>query len=194
MRGRVNRGTCAISHTWARSHCLLTHDWQGDQRHLQAYVTSAIFPDAVDRPSVDRSRQALRRMIDACLDYGIEPSLWITELPCQGGPWVPDAMREAFLTRYPEEVLSDSGTYEGKVLCFGHPKVQAFYRDLLARFFKRVSRDFRAVSVRHGLGRGVLRPRDLSSLQGNVSHRAAGPPHSGSSLMKGVRSGRGCAF
>jgi hypothetical protein len=61
--------------------------------------------------------------------------LWLTELPCQGGPWLPPAKREAFLNRFPADVLSDSGTYEGKVLCFSHPRVQEYYRDLLGRFF-----------------------------------------------------------
>jgi hypothetical protein len=48
---------------------------------------------------------------------------------------VPESRRQAWLDRFPPETLSDSGTYQGKVLCFSHPQVQAFYRDLLARFF-----------------------------------------------------------
>lgn len=123
-----------ISHLGA-SHCLMTHDWQGDLRHLQAYVTSEVFPKAMNPESVNAYHGDLRRVIDDCLDYGLEPALWITELPCQGGPWVPEVTRQEFLTRFPEEVLSDSGTYQGKVLCFGHPRVREFYRDLLARFF-----------------------------------------------------------
>ena len=123
-----------ISHLGA-SHCLLTHDWSGDLRHLQAYVTSPVFADAINPAEVKKNADALRRMIDTCLDYAIEPALWITELPCQGGPWMPESARQQFLTRFPEEVLSDCGTYQGKVLCFGHPKVQEFYKDLLVRFF-----------------------------------------------------------
>lgn len=124
-----------ISHLGA-SHCLLTHDWQGDLRHLQAYVTSDVFPDAVDPDAAERQHTDLRRMVEACLDYGIEPALWITELPCQGGPWVPEPERQAFLKRFPEDALSDCGTYQGRVLCFSHPRVQDYYRDLLGRFFK----------------------------------------------------------
>ena len=117
------------------SHCLLTHDWQGDLRHFQGYVTSPIFPEAIAPDTVARNHKALRSTIDTCLDYGLDPCLWITELPCQGGPWVPEPARQAFLERFPPEILSDSGTYQGKVLCFSHPTVQEFYRDLVRRFF-----------------------------------------------------------
>ncbi len=125
-----------ISHLGA-SHCLMTHDWNGDLRHLQAYVTSGIFPKSVDAESVEQYGKDLRKLMDACLDYALEPALWITELPCQGGPWVPETARQQWLQRFPEEVLSECGTYQGKVLCFGHPEVQAFYRDLLQQFFRR---------------------------------------------------------
>ncbi len=117
------------------THCLVSHDWQGSRRSLQGYVTSPLFPRAVDPAEVAANRAGLRRLLDDCADHGLGAMLWLTELPCQGGPWVPTAEREAFLTRYPEDVLSDSGTYEGQVLCFSHPQVRAFYRDLLARFF-----------------------------------------------------------
>jgi hypothetical protein len=98
-------------------------------------VTSPIFPDAVDPAEVAANRSGLRRLLNDCNDHGLGAMLWLTELPCQGGPWVPEVERQKFLTRYPAEVLSDSGTYEGQVLCFSHPRVQEFYRDLLARFF-----------------------------------------------------------
>ncbi len=123
-----------LSHLGA-SHCLVCHDWQGDLRNFQGYVTSPIFPDAVPSGEVERQRSGLRRLIDDCSDYGIGCALWITELPCQGGPWVPEPERQAWLDRFPAEVLSDSGTYQGKVLCFAHPQVQAFYRDIVRRFF-----------------------------------------------------------
>jgi hypothetical protein len=123
-----------LSHIGA-THCLVAHDWQGTCRNLQGYVASPIFPDAVDPASVARQHDALRRMLDDCADYGLEPCLWITELMCQGGPWVPESARQEFLKRFPGDVLSDSGTYEGQVLCFGHPRVQEYYRDLLKRFF-----------------------------------------------------------
>jgi hypothetical protein len=117
------------------THCLVSHDWQGSRRSLQGYVTSPIFPEAVDQTEVAANHAGLRRLLDDCADYGLGAMLWLTELPCQGGPWVPAAARERFCTRYDPEVLGDSGTYEGKVLCFGHAKVQAYYRDLLGRFF-----------------------------------------------------------
>lgn len=117
------------------THCLVSHDWQGSRRSLQGYVTSPIFPSAVDATEVAANHAGLRQLLDHCTDYGLGAMLWLTELPCQGGPWLSDAERNHFLTRFPAEVLSDSGTYEGKVLCFSHPQVQAFYRDLLQRFF-----------------------------------------------------------
>ena len=117
------------------SHCLISHDWQGSLRSFQGYVTSPVFPNAVPADEVARNHAGLRRLISDCRDYGLGLALWITELPCQGGPWVPEPERQAWLGRYPAEALSDSGTYQGKVLCFAHPKVQDFYRDLLARFF-----------------------------------------------------------
>lgn len=117
------------------SHCLISHDWQGSLRSFQGYVTSPIFPNAVPLDEVNSNRAGLKQLIINCRDYGLGLSLWITELPCQGGPWVPEPKRQEWLDRYPSEVLSDSGTYQGKVLCFSHPLVQAFYRDLLVRFF-----------------------------------------------------------
>ena len=123
-----------LSHLGA-SHCLISHDWQGDLRNFQGYVTSPVFPKAADEKQVARNRDELHRLISNCRDYGLGISLWITELPCQGGPWVPASQRQAWLERFPAEVLSDSGTYQGKVLCFGHPQTQAFYRDLMQRFF-----------------------------------------------------------
>jgi hypothetical protein len=123
-----------VAHLGA-THCLVSHDWQGSRRSLQGYVTSPIFPAAVGQPEVAANHAALRRLLEDCGDYGLGAMLWVTELPCQGGPWVPPAERARFLMRYPAEVLSESGTYEGKVLCFGHPRVQEFYRDLLGRFF-----------------------------------------------------------
>ncbi|MCW5548847.1 MAG: hypothetical protein KIT44_07775 [Opitutaceae bacterium] len=117
------------------THALVAHDWQGSRRSLQGYVTSPVFPTAVDPTEVAANHAGLRRLLDDCADHGLGAMLWLTELPCQGGPWVPEPERQRFLERFPAEVLSDSGTYEGKVLCFSHPRVQEFYRDLLARFF-----------------------------------------------------------
>src|SRR5690606_33302867 len=98
------------------THSLVAHDWQGTRRSLQGYVSSPIFPDAVNPSEVAANRAGLRRLLDDCNDHGLGAMLWLTELPCQGGPWVPEVERQKFLTRYPAEVLSDSGTYEGQVL------------------------------------------------------------------------------
>lgn len=121
-----------ISHLGANT-CLLVHDWDKN-RNLQCYVTASEFPDAVSKQAVQENCRKLHKCIEDCLDYGIEPYLWITELPCQGGKWVKEEVREQFLNRYSPEVLSDSGTNEGKVLCFGHPRVQAYYRELIHNF------------------------------------------------------------
>ena len=117
------------------THCLVCHDWMGDRRRMQGYVTSSIFPDAVDKEVVATQHAWLRQLLTDCADYGLGAMIWLTELPCQGGPWVPEPEHQRFLTRYPVEVLSDSGSYEGKVLCFSHPQVQEYYRDLCRRFF-----------------------------------------------------------
>ena len=116
------------------SHCLLEHDWTGDLRHFQGYVTSPRFPLAVDRETVARNNRQLHALLKECGDYGLDAAFWMTELPCQGGPWLPQEARDKFLDRFPPELLSDSGTYQGKVLCFSHPQVQDFYRDLIQRF------------------------------------------------------------
>ena len=117
------------------THCLVCHDWMGERRRMQGYVTSPIFPDAVDGTVVTAQHAWLRRLLDDCADYGLGAMIWLTELPCQGGPWVPEPDRQRFLARYPAEVLSDSGSYEGRVLCFGHPLVRDYYKDLCRRFF-----------------------------------------------------------
>lgn len=123
-----------LSHIGA-THCLVDHDWQGALRNFQGYVTSPIFPNAVDPATVATQHDNLRRLLEDCADYGLEPCLWLTELPCQGGPWVPEPQRQEFLKRFPSDVLSDSGSYEGRVLCFSHPLVQDYYRDVIKRFF-----------------------------------------------------------
>ena len=117
------------------THCLVSHDWMGERRRMQGYVASPVFPDAVDRDVVATNHAGLRRLLDDCADYALGAMIWLTELPCQGGPWVPEPDRQRFLSRYPAEVLSDSGSYEGRVLCFSHPRVQEFYLDLCQRFF-----------------------------------------------------------
>ncbi len=124
-----------ISHLGA-SHCLVDHDWNGDIRHFQGFVSSNVFPKASNQSTVQSNHDNLRQLINDCLDYGIEPMLWIVELPCQGGPWIPEDARRAWLDGYPADVLSDTGTYQGKVLCFSHLDVQKYYSELLSAFFK----------------------------------------------------------
>lgn len=116
------------------THCLVNHDWHPN-RNFQAFVRSPIFPEAFDGPTVEANHRGLRRVIEDAADFGLEPALWLTELPCQGGPWVPEGTRQQFLSRYPREVLSDTGTYQGLGLCFGHERVREFYADLVVRFF-----------------------------------------------------------
>lgn len=109
---------------------LMMHDWMGE-KYLHSFGRSEVFPDEIDAATRDRNRASLRRHIAHALDHGLRVALWICEMPCQGGPWMSDAAREAFLSRYPAEVLSDSGTYQGQVLCLAHPLVEEHYRQLL---------------------------------------------------------------
>jgi hypothetical protein len=110
-----------------------TNDF-GPDRDLHAFVPSSIFPDAfpADRRSALAAR--LRLLIAAAQDFGLGVQFDSNQLACQGGPWVAEADRHAFLQRFPAEVLSPSGTYQGQVLCFGHAQVQAFYAEVIARF------------------------------------------------------------
>ena len=141
-----------ISHLGA-SHCLIDHDWNGDIRHMQGFVSSNVFPKAVNTQYVLENHKKLRQLIDNCLDYGIEPMFWIVELPCQCGPWIPEDTRKQWLEKYPDEVLSDSGTYQGKVLCFSHQDVQKYYKELLTAFFK----EFPFISVLSTISLAVSR-------------------------------------
>jgi hypothetical protein len=119
------------------SHLAATHDFAGGpSRDLHVYVESDIFPDAADPTRRSHLRECLRSYIDAATDYGLGVHFDCRLLPCQGGPWVAPGDRDDFLTRFPAEVLSDCGTYQGKVLCFGHPTVRAFYREVVQRFFE----------------------------------------------------------
>lgn len=130
------------------SHVALTHDFSGGPaRDLHAYVDSRIFPAAADPVLRGTLRLALRAMIDAAQRYGLDLLFDARLLPCQGGPWVKAEDRQRFLERYPGDVLSESGTYQGKVLCFGHPTVRAFFAEVIAGFF----REFPEISLFHYL-------------------------------------------
>lgn len=111
----------------------LTHDWLR-QKTLFSFVPSTVFPDAADQKSVEENRKLLRQYIDWCKPYGLQAAMWICEMPCQGGAWVPEPRRQAFLEHFPAECLSESGTKQGKVLCLGNPKVEEEYRRMVRQF------------------------------------------------------------
>ena len=118
------------------SHLAATHDFAGGpSRDLHAYVETSVFPQATDPEQCQALRAALRGAIDAAREYGLDILFDSRLIPCQGGPWVPEAERQKFLRRFPPQVLSDSGTYQGKVLCFGHGLVRDFFVEGIERFF-----------------------------------------------------------
>ena len=110
----------------------LSHDWMGE-KNLFSFVPSSEFPDAIDTPNLERNRERMRQYLEWCERYGLDAALWLTEIVCQGGPWVPDETRERFLQRFPAEVLEDTGTYQGKLLCLAHPRVERAYREMVRR-------------------------------------------------------------
>ena len=107
----------------------LSHDWM-QEKTLLSFVPCEAFPNATPREVLDRNRESLRRYLDLCTRYGLSSALWLCEIVCQGGPWMPEEARKAFLDRFPEEVLGDTGTYQGKVLCMAHPQVEEAYRSM----------------------------------------------------------------
>ncbi len=112
----------------------LTHDWM-KEKTLLSYVASTEFPKAAEAKAVEQNRARLHQYLDWCKLYGLDGAMWLTEIPCQGGPsWVPEATRTAFLDRFPAECLSDTGTYQGKVLCLAHPQVEREYRRMVRQF------------------------------------------------------------
>jgi len=113
----------------------LTHDWL-EEKFFHSFARSPVFPSIIEPQRLDTNRNKLRRYIEQAQDCGLRVYMWICELPCQGGPWVPEATRQQFLKRFPAEVLSDSGTYQGQVLCFSHPMVQEHYRQLVRNFHR----------------------------------------------------------
>lgn len=108
----------------------LSHDWMGEKT-LFSFVPCPQFPQATDPAALERNRAALRRSLAWGEEYGLEGALWLCELPCQGGPWVAEETRKAFLSHFPAECLSDSGTYEGQVVCLAHPLVEQAYRQMI---------------------------------------------------------------
>jgi len=120
----------------------LTHDWMREKT-LFSFVPSTEFPKAVDSPVLERNRARLRQYLDWCQLYGLDGAMWMCEVVCQGGPWTPEAVRQSFLERFPAECLSDTGTYQGKVLCLAHPRVEQEYRRMMRQFLT----DFPGISM-----------------------------------------------
>jgi len=120
----------------------LTHDWMSEKT-LFSYVPSTEFPLAADAETVERNRTRLRQYLEWCRLYGLDAAMWFCEVPCQGGPWVPESTRQAFLKRFPAECLSDTGTYQGKVPCLAEPRVEQEYRRMVRQFLT----DFPGVSM-----------------------------------------------
>jgi len=120
----------------------LSHDWMGEKT-LFSFVPCPEFPDAIDPATLEANREHLSRYLEWCDDYGLGAAMWLCEVVCQGGPWVPEEQREAFLRRFPAECLSDTGTYQGKTLCLAHPLVQQAYRGMVRRFLT----DFPQISM-----------------------------------------------
>lgn len=111
----------------------LMHDWM-PEKTLFSFVASTGFPKASEAKVLEQNRGRLRQDLDWCKRYGLDGAMWLCEIPCQGGPWVPAASRQAFLDRFPAECLSDTGTYQGKVLCLAHPQVEQEYRRMVRQF------------------------------------------------------------
>jgi hypothetical protein len=112
----------------------LSHDWMGEKTLFQ-FVPCPDFPRAVDAQYLESRRKHLRQYLDWCNEYGLDAALWLCEIPCQGGPWTPEAARQAYLEHFPAECLSETGTYQGKVLCLAHPTVERAYRRMARQFF-----------------------------------------------------------
>ncbi len=120
----------------------LTHDWMREKT-LFSYVPSTEFPKAEDAKTLERNRARLRQYLDWCKLYGLDAAMWMCEIPCQGGPWTPEPVRKAFLDRFPAECLSETGTYQGKLPCLAHPRVEQEYRRMMRQFLT----DFPGVST-----------------------------------------------
>lgn len=120
----------------------LMHDWM-PEKTLLSFVPSVEFPQAVEPGTLQHNRARLSQYLEWCKLYGLEGAMWFTEIPCQGGPWVREATRKAFLDHFPAECLSDTGTYQGRVLCLAHPRVEREYRRMVRQFLT----DFPGISM-----------------------------------------------
>ncbi|RRB02568.1 hypothetical protein [Larkinella rosea] len=109
---------------------LLQHDWM-KEKTLFSFVECPEFPNVTPADELRKNRERLRLYLNWCQQFGLGAGLWLCEVVCQGGPWVPADKRSAFLTLFPEEVLSESGSHQGKVLCLAHPRVEKAYRQMV---------------------------------------------------------------
>ncbi|MVM28533.1 hypothetical protein GO755_00715 [Spirosoma sp. HMF4905] len=109
---------------------LLQHDWM-KEKTLFSFVECPEFPNVTPASELKTNREQLRQYLDWCRQYGLGAGLWLCEVVCQGGPWVATEKRAAFLDLFPAEVLSESGSHQGKVLCMAHPKVEQAYRKMV---------------------------------------------------------------
>jgi hypothetical protein len=109
---------------------LLQHDWM-KEKTLFSFVECPEFPNVTPASELKNNRERLRQYLDWCKQYGLGAGLWLCEVVCQGGPWVAAEKRTAFLDLFPAEVLSESGSHQGRVLCMAHPKVEKAYRGMV---------------------------------------------------------------
>jgi len=110
----------------------LSHDWMAEKT-LFSFVPCPEFPGATAPTTLNANRSNLRQYIEWCNMYGLRAALWLCEIVCQGGPWTPESRRKAFLEHFPEDVLGDTGTYQGRLLCMAHPLVEKAYRGMVRR-------------------------------------------------------------
>ena len=91
----------------------LMHDWMAEKT-LFSFVPSTEFPKAADRKALEQNRSRLHQYLDWCGLYGLDGAMWLCEVPCQGGPWVPETSRKAFLDRFPAEMPLGHGHLPGQ--------------------------------------------------------------------------------
>ncbi len=118
------------------SHVAATNDFSGGEaKHMHSYVESSIFPNASTPEQRKRLKKVLRAIIDAAKEYGLGVFFDSALIAASGNS---ENQRKNFISRFSEDALSETGYFtnnQGLVLCFGHPRVQAFYKELIYNFF-----------------------------------------------------------
>lgn len=125
------------------SHIAATNDWGGDMaKSFFAYVKSDIFPKACPESERVRLHQRLRDIIDAAKYYGMGILFETILMPAQGD-------RTELENRFSSDVVSASRSHQSYYLdwclCLRHPKIRAFYSDIIAKFFH----DFPEIELLH---------------------------------------------